>query len=162
MKLVFVGRLESENEITAYGRFLTELKKRQVKFDITWVGDGSLKNECQKFGRVTGMVKDISSYLKTADVILANSYLCLLEAQAKGKLVLALYSHPLKQAYLNSYPGSQFMLLSHDPIDLADKLLKLLSEPKTLAKLTDQARRFAANQTWGKIADVYEDLWNGR
>ncbi|MBU0576290.1 glycosyltransferase family 4 protein [Patescibacteria group bacterium] len=158
LQIVFVGRLELENDLKKYLILAKKLKKHRL-VDITWVGDGDYKNDCQKYGTVTGMIKNTTSVLAKADLVWSASYLSILEAQALGKIVCAFYSHPLKQRYLEIYPGSKLMLIESNVERLSRQILGLLDNSKTLKKYSTHAYNWAMEQTWEKVADTYEKLW---
>lgn len=159
-RIVFLGRLAQENAIEQYIQFFKLLKKTELQPQITWIGDGSYKKECQEVGEVTGMVKDVSKYITSADIICANSYLSMLSAQAAAKIVCALYQHPLKQRYLETYPGRSQMLISPSPSELVDQVLSLTKVPDKNLKMAKDAQLFANTQTWQKLAKQYQKLWN--
>lgn len=158
LEVVFVGRLEAENDIEKYLELAKELRKNQ-KIKIFWVGDGEYKAECQKYGQVTGMVKDVSKYLIKADLVWAASYLSILEAQAKGKVVCAFYSHLLKRRYFETFPGSKLMLIGSSVKEMSDQISKLTKDSKILEKYSTNAKKWATEQSWAKVADIYEILW---
>lgn len=158
IQIVFVGRLEKENDLEKYLSLAKKLKSI-FNIEITWVGDGSYKYKCQKVGRVTGMVKNVTPYLAQADLVWAASYLSILEAQALGKIICAFYSHPLKQRYLETYPGSKLMLVGSNVEEMSQQILKLLSSPKILDQYSKNTQKWAGQQTWSKVANVYEKLW---
>jgi glycosyltransferase involved in cell wall biosynthesis len=157
-QIIFVGRLETENNIEKYLKLAQELKINQ-KLEITWVGDGSYKQKCQKLGKVTGMVKNVSSYLATANLVWAASYLSILEAQSQGKIVCAFYDHLLKKRYLETYPGSAHMLVETDIKQMKEQILNLLEKPQVSKKFSQQAKNWTKQQTWSKVTNDYLNLW---
>ena len=158
LQIVFVGRFEPENDIEKY---LSLAKKLQAEMgvEITWVGDGGYKNECQPLGKVTGMIKDVSPYLAKADLVWSASYLSILEAQALGKIVCALYSHQLKERYIRSYPGFIYMLVEYDIEQMKTQIMKLVNNPQVFSRYSHQAQQWSRQQTWKKVADQYQQLW---
>ena len=159
LKVVFIGRLSAENEISQYLKLLTQLQHSQFKIEMTWVGDGPLRDQCAKWGTVTGFTS-AKPYLSKAHLVFASSYLSMLEAQAAGKVVVAFYSHLLKQRYLETYAGSEFVLISDQPAEVMNQLQKWRAEPAGYVKLQRQARKFATTQTWTQVAAMYEQLWS--
>lgn len=157
---VFVGRLVHENDIERYIELLEILKKGGVSVEMQWVGDGALKTSCQKYGTVTGMVSDVNAYLGKADFVFASSYLSILEAQFQQKIVCSLYTHDLKKEYLNSYPGSAWMLIAQSAQEMSENILNLLSDKKKFIELSEGAHNFAKKQTWKKVTEQYLNLWN--
>jgi len=160
-KIVLVGRLEAENEIEQYLAIFKKLHAKNKSLKIVFVGDGALRGECEKLGQVTGWVKNLRQYLVSADLVFANSYLSILEVQALGKMVGAIYSHPLKKAYLETFPGKKYMLVAGGANDLAQKILdfeKLAPAKKQV--LSKKIVTFAKSQTWEKVADAYKKIWD--
>ena len=157
-QIVFVGRLEAANDLEKYLSLAKKLKS-VLDLEITWVGDGSYKKECQQLGQVTGMVKDTPKYLAKADLVWSASYLSILEAQAQGKIVCALYSHPLKERYIKSYPGLVFMLVEYEVAKMKTKIVKLVNNSPVFNQYSRQAQQWALQQTWQKVADQYQQLW---
>lgn len=157
-KVVFVGRLEMVNDIDKVIEFLRLLKDKKPKVQITFVGDGSWRTECEKLGRVTGLVADPSRYVLTADLVCANSYLSILESQAMGKLVLSFFGNKIKESYLKHFPGVKWMLVVENPHLLFVVLEKLTN--KQHAILSHGARDYAQSQTWEKVYQQYLKLWS--
>ncbi len=159
LHFVFLGRLSSENEIAKYAQLMTLIKKEFPKTKLTWVGDGPLKNTAKKIGEVTGFVNDPKKYIQQADVVFASSYLAILEAQQQGRVVCAFYSHSLKQRYLETYPGSEYMLIESEVEVMKERLLELLENKKRVEEIEHKARQFAQKQTWDKVTELYQHLW---
>ena len=160
-QIIFMGRLEPENDIEKYLSLAKKLKS-ETDVEIVWVGDGAYKDDCQKLGKATGMIKDASLYLAKADLVWSASYLSILESQAQGKIVCALYSHQLKEQYLRSYPGSTNMLIEYDIEQMKTQILKLINSPRVFNQYSHQAQQWSQQQTWKKVADKYQQLWGAR
>lgn len=161
MALVFIGRLELENEIEHYLN-LIKLLKHDFQVQVTWVGDGQYRQQCSRVGQVTGMVNDAEKYLKKADLVLANSYLSMLTAQALGKIIISFYSHTLKERYLATYPGQKMLLLADSPIKMRQKINQLFQDKATKLQYEQAAQEWAHRQSWLKVAQAYEQLWWSR
>lgn len=159
LEFVFIGRLEHDTAVPKYLEFFAELRTKKVDFIVTWVGDGSLREVCEEFGIVTGLVKNISKYLRVADFVCSSSYLSILEAQLLGKIVLAFYSNPLKKKYLEAYPGSEHMLISDSVQIMQKKLAHVLKTSKIRESMQEGAKAFASTQTWEKVVGQYVKLW---
>lgn len=160
IKCVFIGRLETVNEISLYLELLQLLKKIGLPFTVIWVGEGSYRLACQVYGEVTGMVENPSRFLEKADLVFATSYLSILEAQALGKVVVGFYSHPLKKAYLQTFPGNSAMLAGSQPSIIADEIQSLLKDTKKWQQLSRSAVQNAHDQTWKKVAKIYQKIWH--
>lgn len=159
LTFVFFGRLEKENGIEQYLSFFELLKNKGLSIRLTWVGDGSLKEKCKRLGNVTGMITEPDKFLKAADFVCASSYLSILGAQARGKVVCSLYQHPLKKDYLEKYPGSESMIIAGTAPELYSKIIPLIDDATTYKKLSTSAYEFTKSQTWDKVATQYEKLW---
>ena len=159
-KIVFLGRLEEVNGIEI---LLSALKVRPWRtpgsnlFRLIFVGDGSYRKQAEKFGKVTGMVKNPLKYLVDADVVIASSYMSMLEAAAMGKPVIAIANNELKMDYLNCHPLRKWIKVVKN-VDELYKGLTLASQGETLRGL-GAAREWAIKQTPKKLADSYESLW---
>lgn len=160
--LVFVGRLEAVNEVPTYLQLLKVLQDKQIPFRMTWVGDGSFREECQKLGTVTGMVEQPEKYIHTADLVFANSYLSMLTAQAMKVIVVAAYSNPLKQRYLETYPIQTGLVVGSTPEELADKLEQLGLDSNRWTHQAQRAAQQAQQLTWEKVTQTYLKLWRKR
>ena len=158
LKIVFLGRLEAENSLDKYLDLAKKLQS-QLEFEITWVGDGIYREDCQKLGQVIGMVKDVTPYLKQADLVWSASYLSILEAQALGKVACSFYDHPLKEKYLKLYPNIASMLVEYKVSQLEQQILRLVRQPKIWQKFAQRAYNWSSQQTWKKMANQYQKLW---
>ncbi len=125
---------------------------------IIFVGDGSWRKQAEKVGKVTGMVAEPWKYLEKAEVVIASSYLAISEAMAMGKPVIAVANNPLKEDYLEGHPLRKYFKVVGDAEELAREILHngLYKGPAFGYK----GRAFVLGQTAGKLADVYEELWN--
>lgn len=158
LNIIFLGRLELENDIDLYLQLFNELKKK-VALKITWVGDGKYRQQCEKLGVVTGMVSDYQKYIAKADLVCSSSYLSMLSAQAAGKIVIALHSHPLKKDYLQNYPGNSAMLIGDNPKHVAAQILKLIKDKAKFKSMSEAAYEFASHSTWEDVNKVYMKLY---
>ncbi len=152
-QLVFIGRLEIENDIEVYLKLVERVKKQLPNVTILWVGDGSYRSECEKLGFVTGMVEDVNQYLETADIVLASSYLSIIEAQAMGKVVVAAYSHELKKRYLETYPGKG-LIIGSTVDELVSRIYEHLNYQLPIANY-----QLSKKLTWEYVVEGYYYLW---
>ncbi|NCN87486.1 MAG: glycosyltransferase family 4 protein [Candidatus Pacebacteria bacterium] len=157
-QIVFLGRLEFENEIEKYLQLFKIIKEKYPQIKITFVGDGSFRKECLEFGQVTGYIDNPNSYLKNADLVCASSYLSILEAQSYGKVVCSFYSNPLKKAYLTTFPGAKFMIIDSTPSSMLSKLNKINKLDER--KLSGEIEKFAKTMSWQNVVEVYKKMWS--
>lgn len=155
VKLLLIGRLEKDIGIQVYKETLRQLTERGVKFTFTVCGQGSLGSGLEQYGEVLGFVKDVTPYIKKADIVFASSYLSMLQVLQLGTPVFATYTNPLKHDYLRDSPFEKYITISDSAEDLARKVA--IFKPN-LKKLQDGAK-WANGETWQKVTDLYEDLW---
>lgn len=141
---IFIGRLENDLGLTEYFKALKILKSKGYK--ITFIGDGPMKHECQKIGKVLGKIKDLSGVLKQRPRIFASSYLTIWEALSYGCQVFSLYQNPLKKDYLEKFPAAKYLHISGS----AEALLSQINQ-----KLPP-CPRFPS---WQEVSEVYLKLW---
>jgi len=159
LNIVFFGRLSTDNSIEKYLGLVKIISRQIPKVKVTWVGDGPYRKQCMQLGKVTGLVKKPGIYLAKANIVLSASYLSMLTAQSMGKLVCAIYSHNLKQRYLETYPGSNLMIISSSPSEAWKQISHLLKDHHKMEMFITSSSDFARHQTWEKVASVYTGLW---
>ena len=93
--MVFVGRLESD---TGLVQFLKWLEKHGQNTKVEFVGDGSLRKDCEKFGKVYGFC-DPTPFYKKAETVVPSGYLTYLEAKSYGCKIKTFYGNKLKKEY---------------------------------------------------------------
>ncbi len=157
--IVFLGRLERENDISEYCALFTHIQAHIPTCSITWVGDGSLRSECEKVGRVTGMVSNPGEYMVNADIVCAASYLSLFEALAQGKEVIALATSDLKKEYVRSFPLAEFLITGSDTAAVLERAVAVLKRPGKARKDAVELRMELQNYTWRRVAEQYLKLW---
>ncbi len=160
IEVVFVGRLEEVNEVGGYVELISRLRSKNKNVEVFWVGDGSYRKKCEKFGRVTGMVEDTAKYIRNADIVFANSYLSILEAQKMGRPVVALYSTKVKQRYLESWPAAEGMVIGNaGSKKIMNEIQELIINNKKRQSIGKNAKQLTKKLTWEKVTDNYEKLW---
>jgi glycosyltransferase involved in cell wall biosynthesis len=127
--LIFVGRLE---ENTGLLHFLDWLK-RNPEYKVEFCGDGPLRAECEKYGKVHGFT-DPTPYYKKAEYCIPGGYLAALEALSYGCKLKLFWNNKVKEDYWIMSP-----------------FYKLKGE---------KLKSWAKKQTWDKLADEYLDLYN--
>lgn len=159
--LVFVGRLAADTDVPLYIEYFKRLKEEVPTATLTWVGDGPLRKTCAEYGEVTGFVDNPELYMQRASIVCAASYLSCLEAIAEGKKVLALYSHPLKERYLKSFPfADQCIIDSHECVTV-EEVVKLLKSGVVMTRAEEvQLQNRLQNFTWKAVTESYLRLWH--
>lgn len=94
--ILYLGRLEID---TGLLEFLKWLKSNPL-YKVTFVGEGTFKNKCRKYGKVLGNC-DPKKYLKENEYCVPSGYLSFLEAKNFDCKILTFANNPLKTDYWN-------------------------------------------------------------
>lgn len=154
IKIVFIGRLEEDTGVPVYLKALKILASKGALFSFEAVGDGQLRREVERFGKVHGFVEDVKPFLKRATVVFASSYLTILEALSFGRAVVAVYQNPLKRDYLTLCPFKPYIHIDSNPLRIALWIARQDFQTKRI-----DAARLARKQTWDKVVALYLKLW---
>jgi glycosyltransferase involved in cell wall biosynthesis len=165
---VFVGRLGKDTGLDIYLKALGILKKRGIELSLTVCGDGPLMVEYQALARsynlmvdFRGWISDPTPHIRKARFVFVSGYLAILQAMAMGKLVFSVFDNPLKEDYLRLMPNNEnMMFIANGPDELANQLQLCLAKPSVADVKINIAREWAMLQSWDKVADIYEQLWN--
>jgi len=158
-KIVFVGRLEKDLGLLTYFKVLDILKKKKIDFEIEFYGDGSLRKEAEKFGKVFGFTENILPKIATANFVFGSSYLVILEALFLGKAVISVWENPLKEDYLLLSPFKDLIIADSDPQKISEKILSLIKNKREESVFMERGYRWAREQTWENVTDLYLKLW---
>ncbi len=104
--IIFLGRLEKD---TGVYEFIQKIKKYKA-YKIYFIGDGSLRGVCNKYGRVTGFINP-QDYLKKASICFAGGYLSALEALKYGCTLWVGAKTPIKKYYWKTFPYKKGSML---------------------------------------------------
>ncbi len=159
IKIAFLGRLEKDTGIELYADVIRQLREGDQKVEFTAIGDGSLRQEVETVGSVTGFTKGVEKEIPKYDFIFASSYLSILEAFIAKRLVFAVYDNPLKADYLRLTPFSKFLIIGNSSQEISIQIKYLLNKPERIKLLTSKAYAWAREQTWDRVADLYINLW---
>lgn len=164
-RVVFVSRLAPDTScmqiadgfIRAGGRF------SGTRFAIYGFGPlaESLAALCSgtavEFG---GPVSDAESVVSAATVVVANSYLAILEAFSAGKAVISYYDNALKRDYLAEIAAaSSGILLAGNARDLDAAIARLLNDADVRERLAANGAAYAKRFLWRNVASDYLNLW---
>ncbi len=128
-KAIFIGRLTEDAGIEAYRRLAL---RANIKLD-----------------EYTN-VPDAAKFLPDYNFAFVSRYLAILEALAVGIPVVAHYNNRIKYDYLAMAPFAKFITVFKDP----DKVSLRINQ-----KLIIQGQEWVIKQTWTKLANIYEKLW---
>ena len=177
LRLVCTRRLEPVFDHRTIIRALGLLKKRGIKFQMTFVGDGSLLGELKQQVRDSGLDDSVNftgrvhnnnlpKVLREHNVYLSASLwdgtsLSLLEAMATG-LFPIVSDIKANSAWLR--PGVDgFLHKVSDAEDLANCIIKLLSEPEIAAKAAQHnvervVEKGDRNKNMKRLESIYKEL----
>src|SRR3989344_5637229 len=96
---VYVGRLEKDTGLKAFFKQLKDISY----YNVIFCGDGSLRKECEKYGKVYGFTHP-SPFLEKAEICFAGGYLTALEALAYKCRLRIGWDDPLKKDYWKLSP----------------------------------------------------------
>ncbi|MBU1067119.1 hypothetical protein KKE60_05000 [Patescibacteria group bacterium] len=144
---VWVGRLERDTGcLDVIGWAMRQ------GFRVEVYGDGSLRVSLERLrdsipgarAILYGNVPDAARHFRRAAIALPSGLLTLLEAQVRGKACFVTADNDLKHDYWLMHPWAPHMI---EGVTAHPGELSLLSSAS--------ATGWAAQQTWGKIADIY-------
>lgn len=95
-KIVFIGRLEKDTGILDFLKWLDG--KKNESHSVSFVGDGSLRKDCEKYGKVFGFT-DPKPFMQKADICIPGGYLSYIEAKEYGCEIMVFPDNPLKKDY---------------------------------------------------------------
>jgi glycosyltransferase involved in cell wall biosynthesis len=163
--IVMLTRLEEDTGFKEYLQGFEMIHKRHPSRHMVVLGDGSLRAWGEQFAadnklpvEFKGWVKEHLAYRQAAKVLFGSGYQSILEGARLGKPVVAQYNTPIKKDYLEMHPLAKEMVIVSSPEDVSlgyERALKL-----SQAEL-DRAAAWAREQTWGKLATIYETAYGG-
>lgn len=178
--ILFVGRLNEQKGVEYLIKALSIVKSKFPNALLLIIGEGKYKLELEKLVsslKLNGHVKflgafehkKISDYYNLADVFVLPSVtgrigteglgLVLLEAMACGTCVVATSSGGIKFIVKDNENG--LLVEERNEIDMANKIIKVLSDKKLRDKLAENGRKYAKEKyDWGNIAKKFDKIYN--
>ena len=160
LKILFIGRIEEDTGVLIYLKALELLRQEKIEFEFEACGDGSLRREVERYGKVNGFAEELDNYFKDSDIVFASSYLSIFEAMKHKKLVFAVYNNPLKKDYLKMSPFEKWIVIENSPEKIAEKIKYFVKHQKKKNKIVNRACEWVKTQTWNRVADEYLNLWH--
>jgi len=177
-KIIFVGRLDPEKNISLLIKAVPEIEKKFSNFEVGIVGKGTLRQDLENLSNKIGAANKVRFLGKLSDEDLIKAYnladifvlpsLCelegmaVLEAMACGKPVLVSNAKNSASKYLVNKNG--FLFNPRSAKDLAIKCLKLLKNQKLLNKMANasfkESRKYDINKSVSKLESLYYSLLN--
>lgn len=166
VNLLFVGRLEERKGLLYLLKAYQILEKRFKNLRLFVVGEGPLRQQCERFVREQGLKEiyfegektnqELISYYNSADIfvspaIFGESFgIVLLEAMACQKPVVGFANDGYKE-FLKDKKGG-ILAKNRDARDLAKKIAILIKNQKLRKKMGEWGRIEAKKYSWQKIA----------
>tara|TARA_B100000579_G_scaffold230100_1_gene188506 strand:- start:496 stop:1608 length:1113 start_codon:yes stop_codon:yes gene_type:complete len=179
LKILFVGWLEKEKGVIELLEALKNLKKRGIKFNMIFIGDGKILSEANKFININDLTNDvvfkgwldfshIKQFIKTSDVFILPSWQegmpnALIEALACGlpSIVSAVGVIP---NYLNDL-DSAVLVKPKDSLALEHALYTIIKDFELRKKLSKNGflvakNVFLSNKSLKKLSRVIDQSIN--
>lgn len=157
--ILFLGRLQKDTGLLTCLKVFQLIKEKYPNMKILFLGDGALRKEAEKYGRVLGFQKNITPYLLKSRFVLTSGYLSMLEAMVARKLVFAIYDSQLKYDTLKMSPFFPHAVVTNNSQELVREIGYFLKNPKKEQDIVAGAHKWACQQTWDKVVNVYLRLW---
>ena len=159
IKILFIGRLEEDVGIPIYLRAMDVLNKKRVRFTFEACGDGILRRVAMKYGKVFGFVKDMDKYIERSDFVFTSSYLSILEAIYRGKIVFSVFQNKLKEDYLKMSPFAKLIVIENSPEKVAQRIEYFIKQFEIKEKIVNAGYEWVKTQTWDNVVKLYIRLW---
>lgn len=156
LRILFVGRMDEDTGVRIYSQTLAKLKN----FEFEACGDGALRKELEKFGKVHGFVKNVRQKILKSDIVFAASYLSILEAMINKRPVFSVFENPLKEDYLKMTPFKNWITIQKSSKVLANRMKSFVKSKKIREKKVNLAYNWAKKETWDKLTADYLRLWS--
>jgi glycosyltransferase involved in cell wall biosynthesis len=158
---VFVGRLDIDTGIMEYLKAIKLLGNR-IFLDI--YGDGPLTNQVIQFikqhnlpAAYHGWTNNPEKKFRSANYAFVSRYLGIIEAMQSKSLVAAQYNNQIKEDYLKCHPQAKEMIIFKHAETLVQEIDQL--DESKRQQMTNDAYKWAKQQTWEQLAEIYEKLW---
>ena len=168
INILFLGRIEERKGLIYLLKAFKILSKNHLNLRLIVVGEGPLKDDCQKWverNKLENVVfekakkeKEVPSYYRTCDIycspaIYGESFgIVLIEAMASGIPVVA-FANTGYRTVLEKGKGKRFLVKPRDYKTLAKKLEILIKNPGLRQEMGDWGLKEAQKYSWSKIAD---------
>jgi len=155
----YIGRLDKDVGIVTYLSAIKYLISEKIIFNLDFYGEGSFVSKVKLLGNLRGSIVDVWDKAKSSNIIMCSSYLSLIESLQIKKFVIAVYENKLKRDYLLMSPFASLVFTTNNPEDISKKIIKCIDKSKQERKMVERGYRWAREQTWEKVADLYLKLW---
>ena len=173
-RLLFVSRFVPTKGLLDTVRAAAILKKKNVNFSLTCVGDGEVRHAAELLARQLGLTdcvkftgylseEKVSEFYRRSDALVFPTFhaegfpMVIFTALAHG---LPIITTEIRAAgdYLNQ-PANCLWTAKHNPANLAEKIIELIGDENLRRQMSDNNRRLAAHFTAAKIAHEYLEIY---
>jgi len=171
--IVHAGRLANERSVDVMIRALPLVKKSIPKSELVFSGRGADEQEFRKLAQDLGVADSVKFLGFLSQVELVEAYnaskvfaitstadtqsMVMMQAMAAGLPVVGVNARALPE-FINDNNG--FVVEPGNPKALAERLIKILEDPKLQKKLGDGGRKTALQFSPEKIADRWEAIYS--
>lgn len=163
--VVFVARLAADNNCIEVTQALIACSGMHGGVQCSVYGFGPLAERVQGMCAGTavsfaGATVDAARTLSQASIVVANSYLTILEAFSLRKPVVAYCDNALKRDYLEELArASRALIVASTIADLEAAISRLLADRAEREYLASRAALYAERFSWSNVARDYLNLW---
>jgi glycosyltransferase involved in cell wall biosynthesis len=168
-RILFVGRFADQKNPLLLLQAMSIIAKTSTNIDLVMVGDGELRREVEVYikdnnlstrvkllGFLTG--KKLEKQYELADIFVLSSRAesfatVLIEAMAKGLPIIATNIPAVRNTIKDRQNG---LLVSQDPVSVADAIQKLIKDKKLYEKISGNNRLRVKDYQWDGIVDRIE------
>lgn len=166
--VVFIGRFAEDNNALDVARAFADLSREFPGVPFKLYGFGPQESVIRSAVasapgvQLCGRTLTPEREMGRAEVVVANSYLAILEAFSMGKPVVSIYGNALKRDYLRELSSCCIGLATTGDVEgLTSALRHLLSDRSGNLQMRDLVRSFGERMSWANIARDYLALWGG-
>lgn len=158
-QVFYLGRLANDTPLPILLQAIEQmLPMQRQQFEFIFGGEGKLRSQAAKFGRVLGIVDPLPQ-LQKADICVASGYLSILEALSQGCFTITAYNDPLKKDYYKQTPFAKWLSIADGSKDLIKNLLDFAQDRKIRLAWQNQLptiQDYIKKQTWKEIVKLYQ------
>ena len=155
--ILYVGRLDLDTGLTKILEAFSLLKN--MKLSIGFCGDGPLRHECEKYGKVYGFV-DPKPYYRRSAICVSPGVTSVLEAFTYKCLIITTYNNPVKKDYLLMTPFKNWIIVEKTAGGLAEKIRFYVNNYNKAAPYIDHSYNWVKTQNWNNAVKTYLNLWH--
>jgi glycosyltransferase involved in cell wall biosynthesis len=178
-RILYAGNLVPNKGVDVLLRAAAELSRRGVRYELKILGQGSARNTLESLARDLGIEGQVTWSPFVAQALMPREYgastvtvlpsrgraeglgLTLVEALLAGSTVVGTAVGGIPEVVLHEHTG--LIAPPDDPVDLANQLQRLLSDPQLRERLTRAGkelvvRTYSPDSAIGRFLDIYHAI----